>query len=345
MVVFLAPAHAMPKVSVGLPVYNGEPYLQDAIRAILSQSLRDFELVISDNGSTDRTAEICAEFARQDSRIRYYRQDENHGAIWNFNETFRLSTGEYFRWAAHDDLTRPTHLERCCAVLDSDPGCVLVYPQTVVIDQSGKEAGTYSDFLATPDGDPVAQFEHWMLGRPIGMCNPIFGLFRARVIRETGLFGSFIACDRVFLGRIALAGRVRCIPEPLFQRRWHPGVSTQAHRDTLALERWHTGRPAHGLRFVNFRLLREFCAMALQAKSLSHGDRARALGIVLRWAWQIRRKLRREIALPLFLNGRETAFYRSLKPYLRRDHHAGRPAAPPGDGPASHTDEQTRDAA
>ena len=96
-----------PKVSIGMPVYNGEGYIQSAIESILQQDFTDFELIISDNGSNDKTQAICKQFAQIDSRVIYHRSDRNRGAAWNYNRLFDLSRGEYFKWQAHDDLCRP----------------------------------------------------------------------------------------------------------------------------------------------------------------------------------------------------------------------------------------------
>src|SRR3546814_4612052 len=107
-----------------MPVYNGERYVASAIESLLAQDFEDFELIISDNGSTDRTEEICREFASRDPRIRYVREEENQGASWNFNRVFELARGEYFRWACHDDACEPTHLSRCVELLDESPPSV-----------------------------------------------------------------------------------------------------------------------------------------------------------------------------------------------------------------------------
>lgn len=98
-----------PKVSVGLPVYNGEKYLPQAIKSLLAQTFAEFELIICDNASTDRTQEISRTFTKRDQRIRYHRNPNNLGAAANFNLSFRLSSGEYFKWAA-DDLCAPEFL-------------------------------------------------------------------------------------------------------------------------------------------------------------------------------------------------------------------------------------------
>jgi glycosyltransferase involved in cell wall biosynthesis len=95
----------IPRVSIGLPVFNGEKYLAEALDSILSQTYRDFKLIISDNASTDRTEQICREYAAKDRRIRYYRNEKNIGAPKNFNRVFELSSGKYFRW---DAFTHPS---------------------------------------------------------------------------------------------------------------------------------------------------------------------------------------------------------------------------------------------
>src|SRR6185295_20414870 len=99
-----------PRVSIGLPVFNGEQLLRQAVDSLLAQTFSDFELVISDNGSTDGTEAICREYAARDSRIRYLREPENRGGSWNFSRLPPLARGEYFRWSCHDDICEPTHL-------------------------------------------------------------------------------------------------------------------------------------------------------------------------------------------------------------------------------------------
>jgi len=114
-----------PRVSIGLPVYNGENYLEEAIDSILAQTYKDFELIISDNASTDRTPDICQAYANKDPRIRYYRNEKNIGAAVNFNRVFELSSSEYFKWAAHDDIIAPDYISECIEILDNDDSIVL----------------------------------------------------------------------------------------------------------------------------------------------------------------------------------------------------------------------------
>src|SRR6516164_10769129 len=127
-----------PKLSVGLPVYNGENYLAEAIEALLGQSYEDFELIISDNASTDGTADICRRYEKQDSRIRYIRQPLNIGLAPNHNFVFRQARGELFKWASHDDLYARDLLKRCVDALDEFPHVVLAHSWTALIDDLGQ---------------------------------------------------------------------------------------------------------------------------------------------------------------------------------------------------------------
>src|SRR5262245_41050215 len=116
-----------PCVSVCLPVYNGETYINYAIGSIRRQTFKDFELIISDNASNDRTQAICLEAAVQDSRIQYFRADKNHGLAWNFNRAFELATGRYLVWIGHDDLMEPDYLSRCVEAMEQETDTVLCF--------------------------------------------------------------------------------------------------------------------------------------------------------------------------------------------------------------------------
>src|SRR5512141_2931759 len=119
-----------PRISIGLPVYNGEKYLELTIKSILAQSFTDFELIIADNASTDRTQEICQIYAARDRRIRYLRNEQNLGAAPNHNRVFQLSSGEYFKWSGYDDLIKPDFLAKCIDILDRNPSVAICMPKT-----------------------------------------------------------------------------------------------------------------------------------------------------------------------------------------------------------------------
>ncbi|MGH2603742.1 MAG: glycosyltransferase family 2 protein, partial [Dehalococcoidia bacterium] len=128
---------AVPRLSVGLPVYNGEQYLSEALDALLGQSYEDFELIISDNASTDGTEDVCRRYLAQDQRIRYVRQPRNIGAAPNHNFVFRQARGELFKWASHDDLYARDLLRRCVEALDEHPHMVLAHAWHAIIDGAG----------------------------------------------------------------------------------------------------------------------------------------------------------------------------------------------------------------
>ncbi len=134
----MTPGSRTPRVSVGLTVYNGEPFLAETLDSLLAQTFEDFELIICDNASTDRTAEIVGDYAARDARIRYVRHPRNFGASGNERRAFALSRAPYFRWSGADDLYAPESIARCVEVLDRDPRVVLTYPKAKFIDDRGR---------------------------------------------------------------------------------------------------------------------------------------------------------------------------------------------------------------
>src|SRR6202000_1115479 len=127
----------VPRLSVGLPVYNSSAYVAESIEAILGQTFEDFDLIISDNASTDDTGDICRRYLKQDSRVRYFRQPKNIGLSPNHNFCVEQSAAELFKWAAGDDLYARDLLEKCVAALDEDPNVVLAHSLTAMIDGDG----------------------------------------------------------------------------------------------------------------------------------------------------------------------------------------------------------------
>lgn len=138
-----------PCVSIGLPVYNGEPFIEQALDSLLAQTFKDFELIVSDNASTDKTEAICRDYAARDARIRYIRQPRNRGAVWNFNFVLQEAKGKYFMWAAADDLRDSNYVETLIACLEADPGCIGAFGECRFI---GKQF--------PPDGLPVLTDTH-----------------------------------------------------------------------------------------------------------------------------------------------------------------------------------------
>lgn len=216
-----------PYVSIGLPVFNGDNFLEEALQSILSQTYADFELIISDNGSTDKTQEICTTYAAQDAHIRYYRNQTNVGAGPNFNRTVALARGKYFKWAAHDDLLTPDYLEKCVDVLDREPAIILCHAKAKEISACGEFIKYHGIELPNAGSDKVhARFADLILiEHP---CFDVFGVIRSDVLQKTALIASFIGSDRVLLAELGLYGRFYKIPEYLFISRSHRQQSVLA---------------------------------------------------------------------------------------------------------------------
>ncbi|MGD1881649.1 MAG: glycosyltransferase family 2 protein [Paracoccaceae bacterium] len=243
-----------PRLTIGLPVYNGANYLAEAVTSILSQDFEDFELIISDNASDDDTADICRDFAARDKRVRYERQVVNVGAAPNYNLLLPLARGEYFRWAAHDDNLLQGCLSRPVDTLDTDPEVMLAYPLTSVIDGNGDEIGLFDDGLDLPDPTPDERLVRYLkqnFMRHRGLCNPIFGVMRTEPLRRTRLIQDFLASDLILLAHLALLGKFVAIPEVLFERRVHPGISTAAHKSHADRKAWFNTSARGGSRLFD----------------------------------------------------------------------------------------------
>jgi glycosyltransferase involved in cell wall biosynthesis len=213
-----------PRVSVGMPVYNGERFLRPAIESVLAQTYTDFELIISDNASTDATSEICRAYAARDPRIRYVRNATNIGAARNFNRVFQLATAEYYKLANADDVCAPTLVERCAAVLDAHPEAVLCYARTTLIDEAGAVIGAYDDGLDVRSPRVAERFRAALYG--IGLVNVFQGLIRAGALRKTSLMGSYLASDVLLVETLTLHGQFHELPERLFFRRLHASAAS-----------------------------------------------------------------------------------------------------------------------
>ena len=211
-----------PLVSIGLPVYNGENFIEAAIGSILNQTFTDFELIISDNASTDHTAAICQGYAERDRRVRYYRNERNLGSAPNFNRTFELASGTYFKWMAHDDVLAPDFLAAEVEALEADPDAVLCYSALDIIDERGDVLAVDDDRLPGVEdgGSPSRRFAWAIL--PQHRCFQVFGLIRAEALRGTSLMPSRTTGDRALIVELALRGPFVYVAKPLFRNRDHP---------------------------------------------------------------------------------------------------------------------------
>jgi glycosyltransferase involved in cell wall biosynthesis len=219
----------MPRVSIAVPAYNSERYIAQSIESLLAQSFGDFELIISDNASTDGTADICRRYAALDSRVRYVRRQENIGGPGNFRYVWSLCSGEYHKWSTADDYWAPEFLAQSVAVLDTQPDVVLCYPKTRLIDSAGAPIRDYEDTLHLVATSPRQRFNDLL--RLIGLCNAHLGLIRRAAMARTGLIGSERNSDTHFLAELTLYGKFWLLPEILFFRRFHEESSSWNRSD------------------------------------------------------------------------------------------------------------------
>lgn len=217
----------IPRVTVGLPVYNGQKYLEQAIDSILAQTCPHFILLISDNGSTDRTEAICRAYAARDPRVRYMRYEQNRGASWNFNNCFHLTETEYFKWQCYDDLLEPTMLEACVPILDAEPEVVLAYPRTRIIDDAGATIGLWADNFEHHSPKAHVRLKHYLHNKSRNEGQ--YGVWRRSELAQSGLMGTFPLSDQVLMAEMMLRGQFRELPGYLFLKRFHPGISTEAY--------------------------------------------------------------------------------------------------------------------
>lgn len=213
----------------GMPVYNGERFLEESIKSNLSQTFDDFGLIIADNASTDRTAEICQDYANTDPRVAYIRNPENVGAALNYATCFKPSNCEYFRWSNGDDLIDPPLIEECVRILDQHHDVVLAYGKARLIDDEGQLIENYNDNLHLQQDNPADRFIDCR--NRTGLSNVLYGLMRREQLSKTALFGNFVASDMNLIAELTLYGKFYELPERRFSRRMHELSSSHDRTD------------------------------------------------------------------------------------------------------------------
>jgi glycosyltransferase involved in cell wall biosynthesis len=276
---------APPVVSVGLAVYNGEPYLESAITSILEQTFTDLELIICDNASTDGTEQICRAFAHTDARVRYYRNETNIGGANNENLTFGFARGRFFRWAADDDLLAPTLIERCVDVLELEPDVVVCHTEVIKIDADGREIGRV--VRNRPPGRRPHQLFAELTKIDVG-CEETYGLIRTSALAETGLQRNYTDSDRTLLAHLALLGRYVEIPEPLFYKRVHSGNSMQTFPDWRERMAWFGDEYETRITLPHWSQLFHYLSLIATAP-VSIGTKLRCYAFMPVWVMTFRR--------------------------------------------------------
>jgi glycosyltransferase involved in cell wall biosynthesis len=297
-----------PLLSIGLFLYNGERFLEAAIDSILNQTFRDFELILSDNCSSDRSGEICRRFAAQDSRIRYYRAERNMGAGWNLRNVYFKATGKYFKWATHDGMIQPDFLRLCIDALEADDSLVVAHSLTRCIDEDGQFIESNDERLRTSSLNPVVRARDLLLKGHEGY--PFSGLIRLDALRKLPPRGGYVHSDRVLLLQLGLLGRFYEVPEHLSISTRHTGQAswTMPERNrvggfrltwrwgTLPSPEWWDPAKARELTFPEWNAAKEF-ARSVTCSSLRRGQRLKCYSMIARWAWNYRRRFARDLVV------------------------------------------------
>jgi glycosyltransferase involved in cell wall biosynthesis len=214
-----------PPVSVGLPVFNGADFLVQALESILAQTYTEFELIISDNASTDATPDIVRDYASRDTRIRYIRQAENIGIGNNWTFVAKQARGPLFKWMPANDLLAPTLLADCLKVLQDDPDVVLCYGRTQLIDMANNRLDAYGDDFEALSADPLERYR--IVRRKLNLCTSILaGVVRLDALKRCGYMANYPHSDRVLIAGLALQGKLVLLPQILFYYRWGRTVAT-----------------------------------------------------------------------------------------------------------------------
>ena len=287
-----------PRLSIGLPVYNGARFVRATIDSILAQTFADFELIVCDNASTDATPQICAEYAARDPRVRVHRNDTNIGPSDNYNKALELARGELFKWQAADDTLAPTMFEKCIAALDADPSLAGVYPRSKRIDEHGEVFGEYPTELDLCHPSPAKRLRTFIfVNHRVHHAAELWSVFRVSALKHFApLKGKYPSADRVMLSRILMAGSLKRVEEYLFFDRTHTGrsesqIDRAKVRDGSRLARrigcgplpayqWWDPSKAGKIVFPEFRWVFEYARGAFLIRTLSLWQRIQCLAVV-----------------------------------------------------------------
>jgi glycosyltransferase involved in cell wall biosynthesis len=302
-----------PRVSIGVPVYNGQKYIRYALDSLLAQTFGDLEIIVTDNCSTDPTPQIVQECAARDPRVIYVRNETNVGPALNYNRSIARARGEFFRWNNADDMVAPTFVQKCLDVLESDPTVILAYPRTMIIDSEGNQREPYGyevDF-----DQPQAHARLWKImtvNHKLHGAHEMFGLMRTAQLRKTSLWRAHVRGDSVMLARLLLLGRFRRIDEYLFFNRDHTDRSSKYLSRTLVRKgsrlskylgfgplpsaEWWDPKLKGKIVFPEWRVLREYLR-AVQEAELSAAEKAACYRTVMRFAIRHSPKMARDLII------------------------------------------------
>ena len=272
-----------PRLTIGLPVYNGEKYVAESLEALLGQTFTDFELIISDNASTDGTGDICRRYEQQDSRVRYFRQPRNIGLAPNHNFVVEQARGELFKWASNDDLYARDLIERCVDALDKDQDVVLAHSWTARVDDSGTVTMAFEYPLNTAATLAPDRFRSLLFDNG---GDDDYGVIRTEVLRRTAMKESYHHADRTIIAELCLYGRFYQVPDWLYFRRDHADRAERACPTMRSRCANMDPRRADRLRHPVVRLYGEYVwayIRAIRRAPLSGPERRECLRYLAQW--------------------------------------------------------------
>jgi glycosyltransferase involved in cell wall biosynthesis len=287
---------AIPAVTVGVPVYNSERYLAETLRSILAQTFTDFEIVISDNASTDGTQLICNDFVRADPRVRYVRQQRNMGVTRNYNVLVALARGRFLKWSSSNDIIQPQFLAACVPILEARDDVVLVYTRTRYFDALSGSVLDHADNLDLQGDDAVERYKQ--CDERLVANNIINGVIRLRALKSSTLHGDYPSSDIPLMTELALYGKFVEVPQPLFYRRTEAGA--RYGTGTASVHRLYYPDDTYG---SSRRDWQRMCQMirGVTRAPVSLSQRARLYDYLARRAWW-----RRRLLLPFFYGAEGT---------------------------------------
>lgn len=293
-----------PKISVGMPAYNSEKWIAASVESILCQTFEDFELIISDNGSSDGTEEICRRYADQDPRVIFVRQPTNIGASANYSFVFEAAQAPFFKWASSNDLCEATFLERCLPVLEQSEDVTVCYPRTRLFTDDPENGEDYHYDLELLEDSPCQRFESFLRG--MGLNNVMNGVIRSEALAKTPLVRPYLSSDVVLMAELALHGKFIQVPEYLYLRRMDKESSTKHMTWEEARKHWDPQKKSRML-FQSTRIHLGYLGAAFRAP-LSASERICMLRKVLRNAIWNRDQLAADVSEALLkMRARKTS--------------------------------------
>jgi glycosyltransferase involved in cell wall biosynthesis len=268
-----------PPLTIGLPVYNGQNYVSESLDSLLAQTYTDFELIISDNASTDSTEEICRDYAARDSRIRYVRQPMNMGAAPNHNYLVQSARGRLFKWAAHDDLFAPKLVERCIEALEDRPELILAHAYMGTADEHGNTLAIYDYRLDTDSPRASKRFRSLMF---TDGGDDFYGVIRTDVMRRIAPHNSYHNAGRKLVAEMSLYGPFHQVPEVMFFRREHPGRGDNLGSIRRVSTNLDPRREGHSAARLMAEMVAAYAA-AISRAPLSAVERRRCNQVYLEW--------------------------------------------------------------